>query len=48
MAPTQFWDLSPRELYAALDGFVEHNSDPSSVDPMRRDELDNLMELYPD
>jgi len=48
MAPTQFWNLSPRELYAALDGFVEHHRDPSQVDPMDRGELESLMELYPD
>lgn len=48
MAPTQFWNLSPKELYAALDGFIEHHSDPSKVDPMDRNELESLMELYPD
>ena len=47
MSPKDFWNLSPIELYAAVEGFLEFNTTNSSQ-PMTRDELDDLMELYPD
>ena len=48
MSPDDFWNISPVELYAALDGFTEFNSDSSQSDPLGRDQLEELMELYPD
>ena len=47
MRPKDFWDLSPQELYAAIRGF-RHFHASSKEEPMKKDELDNLMELYPD
>lgn len=47
MRPIDFWDLSPREMYLAIRGFKQfHAADENK--PMDRDELENLMELYPD
>jgi uncharacterized phage protein (TIGR02216 family) len=48
MRPDDFWNLSPRELWLALSGFKQFHSSSESNAPMRKDELDNLMELYPD
>ena len=47
MRPTDFWNSSPIEIYKAIEGFVEFNIGKNN-DPMSRDELDYLMELYPD
>lgn len=47
MRPKDFWDLSPQELYAAIKGFKKFHA-ASKDDPMDKDELDELMELYPD
>ena len=47
MSPADFWNLSPKELYAAVEGFTEFHT-AKSDQPMSRDELDELMELYPD
>lgn len=47
MSPNNFWQCSPQELYLAINGFKEfHGADRNQ--PMTRDELDELMELYPD
>tara|TARA_Y100001938_G_scaffold148814_1_gene233607 strand:+ start:386 stop:556 length:171 start_codon:yes stop_codon:yes gene_type:complete len=47
MSPKVFWDLAPREMYAAIKGFQKfHGSEPQR--PMTNDELEKLMELYPD
>ena len=48
MRPDDFWNLSPRELWLALAGFKQFHASGESNAPMRRDELDKLMELYPD
>lgn len=48
MRPDDFWNLSPRELWLALDGFKSFHSSADPNTPMRKDELDELMELYPD
>ena len=46
MRPKDFWELSPVEMYSAIKGFRRfHASEP---DTMSRDELTELMELYPD
>jgi hypothetical protein len=36
-----------KELYLAIEGYAEVNSDSNNV-PMSRDELKELMELHPD
>ena len=45
-SPSVFWDSSPIEVFMALEGFQEFNG--ATEAPMRRDELEDLMELYPD
>lgn len=47
MRPDDFWNMSLIEFYAAMDGFAEFHSG-GKPPPLRRDELENLMELYPD
>jgi len=47
LSPSDFWEMSPTEIYMAVDAFVEFNGG-NQEEPMTRDELDNLMELYPD
>ncbi len=47
MRPVDFWDLSCIELWEALKGFKQFHS-AESEKPMSKDELDDLMELYPD
>lgn len=42
----QVWDMSLREITLAINGFKEYNGNKSSN--MDRDELDKLMEMYPD
>tara|TARA_R110000751_G_scaffold56369_1_gene120324 strand:+ start:129 stop:296 length:168 start_codon:yes stop_codon:yes gene_type:complete len=47
MRPIDFWNLSPREMYFAIKGFKKfHGSEKEQ--PMDKEELDDLMELYPD
>ena len=49
MSPNDFWESSPKEIYRAIQGFIEFNTpSSSSKGPMSRSELDELMELYPD
>ena len=45
--PDQFWNMGLPELYAAIEGFMEFNGD-NSEKPMGKEELHELMELYPD
>ena len=47
MQPTEFWNLSPTELYSAIKGFSEFHG-MSNSQPLSRDELTDLMERYPD
>jgi uncharacterized phage protein (TIGR02216 family) len=47
MRQQDFWDLSPHEFYAALNGFSEFHSSGKPT-PLGRDELNDLMERYPD
>jgi len=47
MSPKDFWNLSPIELYATVEGFSEFHTSQKNK-PMSRNELDDLMELYPD
>lgn len=47
MQPSEFWNLSVIEVHLAIEGFKEFNG-AEKQKPMTSDELDNLMELYPD
>ena len=47
ISPKDFWDSSVPEISLAIKGFTEFNGGKKEK-PMSRDELDNLMELYPD
>lgn len=42
-----FWEMSPIEIYMALEGFVEFNGGEQDK-PLTNQELEDLMELYPD
>jgi len=47
--PSEFWDMSPIEVYATLNGFKEFNTTPDKDSgPLDRNSLETLMELYPD
>jgi len=47
MRPDDFWNLSPREMWEAIKGFKQfHGAEKER--PMTTEELDDLMELYPD
>jgi len=45
--PPVFWNMSFPEFYAAIEGFVEFHSG-GEPPPMTRNELEDLMERYPD
>ena len=45
--PNMFWNMSPREVFLAIDGFKEFNGAEKET-PLSRNELDKLMELHPD
>ena len=45
--PNDFWDMSLIEMYQAIKGFRNFNT-TSKETPMTNEELENLMELYPD
>jgi len=47
MAPDAFWGMSMQEFILAIEGFSEFHSD-GTPPPMQRDELESLMERYPD
>ena len=47
MRPKDFWELSMVELYAAVRGFQQFHA-ASKEEPLHKEELDDLMELYPD
>ena len=44
----EFWKSSPQEIYMAIDGFVEFNGGAEKEEPMSKDRLNEMMELYPD
>jgi len=47
MQPRDFWEMSLQEFLLSVDGFIEFNS--SGEPPaMPRDELEDLMERFPD
>ena len=45
--PAVFWDMSITEITLAIKGFSEFNGGKKEQ-PMNKDELDELMEMYPD
>ena len=47
MRPDDFWNLSMMEFHSALNGFADFHSG-GKPPPLSRDELDDLMERYPD
>ncbi len=50
--PSEFWNATPTELYSAIRGWqASQGIDPDEEDTgaaLTRDELDDLMEQYPD
>lgn len=47
LSPEDFWNMSIIEFYSALEGFKEFNTDQSKK-PLTKDELQDMMERYPD
>ena len=45
--PDKLWNMSVNEIYIVIQGLKEYNNGKSS-DPMDRDDLDKLMEMFPD
>ena len=45
--PSEFWNMGLPELYLAIDGYKEANTNEESQ-PLSKDELFDLMERYPD
>jgi hypothetical protein len=48
MRPKDFWNLSPREMYLAINGFKKFNGSSEENQPMDKSRLKELMELNPD
>ena len=48
MRPDDFWNISPREMYLALNGFKKFNSTEEKEAPMDSERLQEMMELYTD
>jgi hypothetical protein len=47
--PSEFWNMSPVEIYSAITGFKEFNGgEDKSSKAMTQSELAELMELHPD
>ena len=47
MTSSEFWSLSLQEFLLAVEGFSEFHSS-SKPPPLGKNELETLMELYPD
>ena len=47
ISPVVFWDMSFPEFYAAIEGFAEFHSG-GKPPSLRKNDLEELMELYPD
>lgn len=45
--PDAFWAATPHELMAAIDGYNDAHG-AQREEPMNRDELNDLIRLYPD
>ncbi len=46
--PSEFWLMSPVEIYRAISGFQEFHGSSERNDALTRSELEELMELHPD
>tara|TARA_R100000426_G_scaffold19508_1_gene16951 strand:- start:177 stop:347 length:171 start_codon:yes stop_codon:yes gene_type:complete len=47
MQPSEFWNATVIEIHCAIDGFTEFHTGNQPT-PMTKDELNDLMERYPD
>ena len=47
MTTDEFWNMTMIEFVSACEGFSTFHSSPST-EPMTKDELQDLMERYPD
>ncbi len=47
MTPYEFWNMTMFEFVSACEGFSKFNGGQSNT-PMTKNELDDLMERYPD
>lgn len=47
MRPDDFWQMSIKEFYLAIDGFSEFHSG-GQPPPLSKDELEDLKERFPD
>ena len=47
MTPEEFWNMTMIEFCSACDGFARFNGADQNA-PMSKDELQDLMERYPD
>ena len=48
MRPADFFDMSPKEVYLAVDGFRSFHAAEDKDEPMTSSKMHELMELYPD
>ena len=49
LRPDDFWNMSLQEYWLAIEGFNEYQGGEKQKDvPMLRDELEEMMERYPD
>lgn len=47
LRPSEFWNMTMIEFVSACEGFAKfHSTQPNA--PMTRDEMQDLMERYPD
>jgi len=46
--PDEFWNATPYELQAALDGWSDAHGAGPQAEPMTLEELEELCKLYPD
>ena len=47
MTPDEFWNMTMMEFSCACEGFGKFHSNQSNA-PMTKEELNDLMERYPD
>ncbi|QDP61057.1 MAG: hypothetical protein Tp1123DCM1511741_46 [Prokaryotic dsDNA virus sp.] len=46
--PCDFWNMSIKEITMAINGFKEYNTGKKAQEPMNKDKLKKLQEMYPD
>lgn len=47
LSPKDFWEMSFKEFYSAVEGFKEFHTDQTKA-PLSKNQLEDLMERYPD